>query len=424
MRTKLFYVVAILLSVASCKDDAPQTLVLNVPQQDGNSITLTWEQPEISDFQYYAVMRASNGQNYTIINDILNTTSDAFNKEITTFTDNSYPLEADILYYKVMAVGNGTISSENTLFQNGNKATLLKGDFRYAYYLEDENKLSVAAYSYDNNEYQLKVFDLQSGQFLPNEASIYLSSSCSGIFWGRYNGNHEAYNYDCNYNLNCYDAKTTQHTASFTIPDIGYEPYTVNNKGMIYIYRFCLFLVNRSTGTYTQYYPNNQMYWADFLYYNSKDNKLYAIDESNYGRFVTFNLNEDGGVVSDEVFAINSNNSTPIFIENSSLFIVNTNGQYKILDMNTKDYHPFAIRNLNSGTKAILVGNNIYLYGSNIISVNSNTSIYQVSTTDYQLTNTYTLRTNNVRQIFYANGYLYYLGEYSNNIYLLDKIKL
>lgn len=366
-------------------------------------------------------MRASDGQNYKIINDVKNTTSDAFHKEITTFTDNNYPLEADTLYYKIMAVGEGTVSSKNVLFRNKNKAVLLTGNFKQAYYIEEENKLSVVSYnSYGYGGYQLKVFDLQSEQYLPNETSIYLSISNCWILWGHYNGKTECYNYAGNNSIYVYDAATTQQITTLNAPYSGYDPYATNHKGMIYIYSYYLYSINRVTETYTQYQPTNRMSWADFLYYDSKNNKLYAIDESNYGRIVTFNFNNDGSVANDEVFMINGNSGTPIFIENSSWLIVNTNGQFKILDMNTKMYYPLeltSISSYSSNLKAVLANNNIYLSdGAN--------KIFQISTADYKISKTHILRTN-LQEMFVANGYLYYLGQYDRSTtYLLDKIKL
>lgn len=69
-----------------------------------------------------------------------------------------------------------------------------------------------------------------------------------------------------------------------------------------------------------------------------------------------------------------------------------------------------------SNPKAIFANNNIYLSdGEN--------KIFQISTDDYKITKTYTLRAN-LQQMFVANGYLYYSGQYDYNAYLLDKIKL
>ena len=423
MKTKLFCLLEVLLFAVSCKDDVPvQTLVLHTPQQADNSIALNWEQPDIFGFKYYMVMRASDKRNYEIINDTQNPASDAFHKEITSFTDNTYPIEADTLYYKVMAVGDKTASSGNVLFRNANKATLLIGDFRQAYYIEGENKLSVVTDDQNGYGYKLKVFDLQSGQFLSNEATINLSSSGCWSLWGKYNNKTEFYNYDSDWTMYVYDAATAQQITSLTIPSyLWYAPCTANNKGMIYIYDYYVYCVNRATGTYTQYQPTNQISYSNYLFYNSKDNKLYAIDEYYYRRIITFNLNEDGSIAREEVFTISDYNYIPIYIENSSMFIININGQTNILDMNTKTYHTISLTVPSyydyNNAKAIFAGDNMYL------SLSDGANIYKISTSDYKIFQTIPLRVVPM-QIFVFNGYLYYLGQYNDNAYLLDKIKL
>ena len=421
MKTKLFCLLTILLFAVSCKDDFPQMLVLHIPQQIDNSIILNWEQSEIPGFRYYMVMRASDGKNYNVINDITAPTSDAFRKEITTFTDNTYPLEVDTLYYKIMAVGNETVSSKNVFFRNESKVHIVKGNVIDIHCLEDMNRISVITYDY-NYERKLRVFDMQSGLFLPNEATIDLSSSGCWYLWGKYNGKTEFFNYDSDWTMYVYDAATARLITSLRTPSyVWYDSYTTNNKGMIYIYSSRLYLLNRETGTTTQYQPINHMYWADFLHYDSNNNKLYAIDEMNYGRIITFNFNSDGSVASDDAFIINENSGTPIFIENSSLFIVNTNGQWKILNMNTQMYYPiewsFTSGYYSSETKAVLANNNIYFY-------NGSNKIFQISTTDYKIVKTHILRTEHLKQMVVANSYLYYLGYYYNDGYLLNKIKL
>jgi len=431
MKTKLFYIFAVLLFAVSCEDKSnlPLTLVLHTPQQVDNSITLNWDELDIPGFQYYMVMRASDGQNYAIINDILNPSSDAFHKEITTFADYSYPLDADSLYYRVMAVGNQTAMSKNILVRNENKVSLLTGQLQDAYYLEEAGKISVITHSNDNYyENKLKVFDLQSGQFLPNESTINLSSSVSWYMWGKYNGKTEFYNYDGN-GIYVYDAATAEPitTLSTNYYNFWYDPYTINNKGVIYIYEYCLYMINRATGSLTQYYPTNQLYWADFLYYNSKDNKLYAMDENNYGRIVTFNLNDDGSVASDNVFTINNYSGVPVFIENSSLFFVNKSGQFNFLDMNTGTYYPtdLTVSSSYQISKAIFYNNAIYFANvDNSISYGDGGNlIYKISTSDYKIAQTIQLRSTPI-QMFIINGYLYYFGQYNSNFYFLDKIKL
>jgi hypothetical protein len=418
MKLKLFCLFLALVCALSCKDDTPRMLTLHTPQQVDNSIVLTWEQPDISGFRYYMVMRASDGQNYNPINDITTPTSDAFRKEITSFTDYTYPLEADTLYYKIIAFGNDAMSSDNVLFRNKNKVSLLTGSFMDMFYIEEANKISIVTYSSASPYNILKVFDLQSGQFLPNEAGIYLSSSCTWIMWGHYNGKTEAYHYPSNNTIVCYNAATTQQMATIAIPELCYDPYTTNHKGMIYV---CssnyLYLINRATGNYTRYQLTTRTYWINYLYYNPKDNKLYALFNDSNNNLMIFNLNDDDSVVNDEVFQIADNTSTPVFIENSSLFIVNINGQVKILDMNNRTYHTTDLTNLLSyNIKTVLANNSIYL------SAGTN-QIYKISTADYKTSDIFTLRVV-PQKMFIVDGYLYYFGEYGNNSIMMDKIRL
>jgi hypothetical protein len=417
IKTKLFCLFPALVFFLSCEDDAPRMLTLHTPQQVDNSIVLTWAQPDISGFQYYMVMRASDGKNYNIINDITTPTSTAFRKEITSFTDYTYPLEVDTLYYKIIAVGNEPASSENVLFRNKNKVLLLTGNYIDMYYIEEENKISVVTSSNVSPYNSLKVFDLQSGQFLPDEAGVYLSSSCSWIMWGHYNGKTEVYHYPSNNTIVCYDAATARQITTIAIPDMCYDPYTTNHKGMIYFYGYYLYLVNRATGNYTQYQPTHQLSWPDHLYYNPKNNKLYALRNYSNNNIMILNLNEDGNILNDEIFQIVDDNSTPVFVENSSLFIVTVGGQVKILDMNTQTYHTTDLTDLPFlyGLKAVLVNNSIYL------SAGTN-KIYKISTVDYQTSDIFTIRVI-PRKLLAADGYLYYIGQYGNN-FLLDKISL
>ncbi|MDR0546194.1 MAG: hypothetical protein LBG77_01185 [Dysgonamonadaceae bacterium] len=415
MKTKLLPLFLVALFAVSCKDDIPPALALHTPQQEDNSIILNWEQPDISGFQYYAVMRADDGQNYQIISDIIDPASDAFRKEITTFTDKTYPIDADSLYYKIMAVGNETAVSENVLFRNKNKAQLITGVIDM-YFIEETNQISIIDY-----DYQLRVFDLQSGQFLPNTTSINLASSGLWYLWGKYNGKTEFYNYDSDRTIYVHDAVTTQQVTQLGTPSyIWSKAYTTDNKGMLYIFRDYLYLINRATDNYTQY-QSNQMYRAE-LYYNSIDNKLYAIDEYNYNQITIFHLNEDGSVANEELFTINGNNNVPIFVENSSLFLININGQTNVLDMNDKTYHSTGLPGMASYyiTKAVLANNNIY-FAHNVITYDTH-KIIKLSTVDYSVAQIEVRAAP--KNMFVANGYLYYLEKYQFNTYLLGKIKL
>ena len=414
MKKNIILLFTILLLVSSCEKDKPQTLVLHTPQQVDNTIVLNWEQANISGFEYYMVMRSSDRKRYDIINDIVTPTSDAFRKEITTFEDCTYPLNVDTLYYKIMAVGKETRSSQGLCYRIERPVRLVKGNnIQNVHYVDETNKLSVLLYDYSTGyRHILNNFDLETGQFSSNAVSVNLSYSTSWYFWGKCNGKTEFYNYNDGY-IYVYDASTVQQVASLQTPFIWYAPYTTNNKGIIYIYRDnYLYLINRITGEYTQYQSTNYIS-ANNLYYDSENNKLYAVGYD--GRIQTFILDNDGNVTGEEMYSSGYSYYNLLYIENSSLFVVRTNSDIKILDMNTKTFHN---TDLTQMPNVILLNNNV-LYASN----NSSNSIYQLSVENYTFIKSTPVRVVPMK-FFINNGYLYFWGQYSSYSYILDKIKI
>jgi len=415
MKTKIFPVFALLLLAVSCNKNESQTLVLHTPQQIYNTIILNWEQASVSDFEYYMVVRSSDQNRYEIINDIVTPTSNAFRKEITTFEDRSYPLDVDILYYKIMAVGKTIQSSQSLCYQIENPVRLIKGNIQDVHYIDEANKLSVLLYDYsEGHRTFLKTFDLETGQFSSNEAPVYLSTSTSWCYWGKYNGKTEFYNYGSIYtngNIYVYDVSTLQQVASIETPYIGYGPYTVNNKGIIYVHSdYYLYLFSRITGKYTQYQSANY-YDSIWLYYNSKDNKLYAVGN----RIQTFILDDNGNVKGDEMYTIENLNYFPLYIENSSLFVVSSNSGIKILDMNTKTFHNTGLSRMPN---VVLLNNNV------IYAADTYSQIYKLSAGNYTLIETIPARVV-PNKFFVNNGYLLFFGRFPNSVtYILDKIKL
>jgi len=416
MKIRIIFIwAALLLLVSSCKDDEPKTLTLHTPQQVDNVITLNWEQANISGFQYYMVMRSSDQQHYDVINDIATPTSDAFRKEITSFDDRTYPLGIDTLYYKIMAVGNETLSSKNVCYPIENPVKFLKEQVRDMYYVKESNKFSVLLYDNPSYQIKLKTFDLKTGQFSSNEATIDLSSSGCWYFWGEYNGKTEFYNYDSDWTMYVYNASTLQQVASLQTPIyVWYDPSISNNKGIVYIYSgYYLYLISRTTGTLTQYQPTSY-FDANRLYYNSKDNKLYVVDYYS-SHIRTFNLDNSGNVTGEETYTIgNDYSSQLLYIENSSLFIVSTNSGVKILDMNTKTLYNTDLTQIP----------NLALLNNNVLYVSSNgNSIYQLSVGDFKLIKTIPVRVTPLK-FMTDNEYLYFFGQYDYNNFIIDKIKL
>ena len=399
--------------ISSCKKDDHLTLVLHMPKQIDNTIVLSWEQANVADFQYYMVMRSSDKKKYDVINDIVTPTSDAFRKEITSFEDITYPLGTDTLFYKIMAVGKEIVSSQSLCYRIEHPVRLINGNFSDVHYISETHKISVL--SYENYSYKLKTFDLETGQSSSNGAPINLSNTGCWYFWGQYNGKTEFYNYDSNWTISVYDASTLQKVTSLRTPSsIWYDPRVMNNKGNIYVYGwYNLYMMNRATGEeYTYYQPTNRIS-AERLYCNSKDNQLYAVDYG--GRIQTFILDDNGNVTGEEMYSSGYTYYNMLYIENSSLFVVRTNSEIKILDMNTKKLHNTSLTQMPS---VILLNNNV-IYASD----NNSRKLHQLEVGSYTITKSTSVRVVPTK-FFIENGYLLFLGQYVNNSYILDKIKL
>ena len=408
MKIKIISIFALLLLVSSCEKDKPQTLVLHAPQQVDNTIVLNWEQANISDFEYYMVMRSADRKEYEIINDIVTPTSDAFRREVTTFEDRTYPLGIDSIYYKIMAVGKDIQSSQGLCYRIEQPVRFLKGNIRDVHFIDETNKVSVLLY---DNGYKLKIFDLETGQFSSNAAQIDLSYSTSWYLWGENNEKNELYNYH-NDIIYVYDLSTLQQVTTLHPPFIWYAPCTVNNKGIIYFYYDnYLYLLNRITGDYTQYQLIDNFY-ANHLNYNPKDNKLYA---RNDVRIQIFILDNNGNVTDEVMYTMEYNYYNLKYVENSSLFVVSIGSDHKILDLNTKILHNTSLTRMPN----IIILNDSYLY----VTDQSSRNIYQLSAENYSIIKTIPVRVV-PEKFFVSNGYLYFFGQYEYDTYIIDKIKI
>ena len=418
MKRKIIYILTIFLLLFSCKNEEIISIILNTPQQVGSTIILTWEKTDIKGFEYYMVMRSSDKQHYNVINDITNKSSDAYKIDITAFTDSDYPLEADTLYYKIMAVRNGkTATSQVICYKVENKIKLFSGDFKDMHYISETNQISVISNDY-STDYQtrLNIFDLQTENFLPNKAIIDLSYSNCWYFWSKYNEKTEFYNFDGNDKIYVYNAATNQKVASLHLSIwFGYSPFAANNKGQIYIYdAHRLYIINRTTGTHTTYQTDKYVY-SKYLYYNSNENKLYAIGENGYH---ILSLNEQGNVVNEELhnFPANIDIYSVLLIENTSLILAHFNNDVKIFDLKNKSLYSTDLQYYYYN-RACMVENKIY------VSYYYDNKICQISTTDYKITKNYSIRVSPI-SFFVVNDYLYYLGEYGYKTYIFDKIKI
>jgi DNA-binding beta-propeller fold protein YncE len=213
-----------------------------------------------------------------------------------------------------------------------------------------------------------------------------------------------------------YDASTAQPVAQLNTPGyVWYEPFVANNKGQIYIFdTYWLSIIDRATNTSSTHSTDTNVY-PEFLYYNAVENKIYAIGNG----YLILTLNEEGKVLTEERRSFPANvYSLELFIENSSLIFVRSEDKLKILDLNDGTCLSTGLTEASyySSPKAILANNNIYV-------ANGTNQIYKLSATDYSVIQKINTRVT-PQNMFIANGYLYYLGQYQSNSYLLDKIKL
>ena len=87
---QLFSLLISFFLIVGCKEEI-QTVHSLTSIQDGNEITLKWTPTSVSGFKYYRIMRANDGQHFSTINNVDSLGSDAFNKNITTYTDSNFP---------------------------------------------------------------------------------------------------------------------------------------------------------------------------------------------------------------------------------------------------------------------------------------------------------------------------------------------
>ena|SRR5665647_1645095 len=143
LKKHLLIIVLPLLLLVSCKDDI-QTVQISTATQNGNEITLKWTPSNVAGFKYYRIMRASDGQHFSTINNVDSVGSDAFNKNITSYIDASFPY-VDSVIYKIMAFGDDIISSPN-ICVHIKKPIVISQTIQNAYILSGENKMLVFGY--------------------------------------------------------------------------------------------------------------------------------------------------------------------------------------------------------------------------------------------------------------------------------------
>jgi hypothetical protein len=398
----------------SCKSDSPGAITLHTPQQNDNSIVLNWDKTGIEDFEYYMVMRSHDKNKYNLINDISNKSSDAYNADITTFTDNTYPVGTDTLYYKIIAMGKTQTAQSSNICFSAKQPVIISGnnDIRDMYYIPEADRISIFCNTAAGN---LKTLDLETGEVL-FDTPLNTYASNRKYLWGTYNGQTEFYFYDYNNKIYVYNAATAQKVMEIECPSYPWNSkLAVNNKGQIYVFdgHRTLYTINRETGKYTEYKASTSLSGYGYLYYNHAASKLYAVNMDNYA---IFSLDGQGNITGDTKYnyPVNINN---IIDAGSQLPILSSSEGYKILNLHTNALHNLQLPAGYVLSVACLAGNSLY------IACEYNNVICQLSAIDYKFIETYKTRSEPLR-ITASKDYLYYLEWHDYNKYILNKIKL
>ena len=403
----LLSIVFSLLLLVGCKDEN-QSVQFTSAIQDGNEITIKWSPTSVSGFKYYRIMRASDGQHFSTINDADSVGSDAYDRNKTTYTDSSFPY-VDSVYYKIMAFGDEVISSPNILIQI-KKPIVISQSIGNSFIMPEENKMLVFGSNGSNSNMYLYIYTTNT---LIKNAPITINTSSSTIFFGKYNGSYEYYFFDSwNYKINIYDGLTLTQTATMDFWS-SYPLFTTNNNGSLYSTNgsYSINMINRKD-LVTKTYQGSS--YIDKLYYMNSNNKLLGL---NSNKIVLYTLDNTGNIISDNSKTFNYSTS-PVYIENSNLVYWGNNGSRKIINTDTWQENVLTIpTNVNKEFSILYSANNV-IYACNY---NEN-KLYCFSMTDFKL-----IKTINIRfvptKFMSDTEYLFFNGS-SNGINIIDKIKL
>jgi hypothetical protein len=402
-KLQLFSILFSLFLIFGCKDEV-QTINSLTAVQDENEITLEWTPANVSGFKYYRIMRATDGQNYKTINNVDSIGTDAFQKDVTTYTDTNFPY-VDSIYYKVMAFGDEIISSPNVCIYI-KKNILTSQNISTAYVLPEEKKILL--YTQNWQDSYMSLFDYTTNQLI-NKVKINITTTGSSIFFGKYNGKHEFYFFDSwNNKIYIYDALTLAQIASINFWS-GYPMFSTNNNGTIYSNNGSsyTFIIDRKNLTATSYQGSN---YIDKLYYMSYNNKLLG---SSYNRVVLYSLDDKGNITAENPKNFNYS-SDPIYIENSNLIYWGDYGSRKIINTDNWQENRLTISNNVYKEFSVLYSTKNILYACS----NSENKLYCFSMTNFKLIKTVDIRFTPNKFLSDSN----YLFFYGNS--MVDKIKL
>lgn len=388
-------------------DEESVTKQLNVEEayESNASVVLKWTNPNISGFSHYQIMRAYSGGGYSVINDINDKTSDAYAQSVTTYTDNSYPL-VDSVYYKIIAIGDEVISSENICVKVSKPVIFSNQIYKMASISGTDN---VVATYYDNG-YKLGVIDMDT-KSVETEISISYPSSDDCLSTGVYNGNKELYYWSGHTDkLYIYDASTLENIRTTSGYYYFSYPEIVNDaNGNIYVFisgSSYFYSYNRTTDSFTQTYTYQYNYG---MRYDSVSNTLGMLGASS---IITYDLSSDGTATKSKTQTVTESSSNS--------YIDGTNLVYQQNTTNTNIYNPNSgeqnsLNNTINFSKIYYKNGYFYCtFGTNII--------YCYNADTYEFVKKISIRIY-VTELYFSNSYLYYTGSY-NGYYIIDRQSL
>jgi len=404
-KNKLVYLSLIILLFTSCKEEIQRVITLSEPVQNENVILLNWKADIVPGFKYYQVLRAVDGLHYSTINHVDSAGSDAYNKDITSFSDMNFPF-VDSIYYKIQAIGDDIISSRNVCIHI-KKPFMFDQPIRSACIYPDIQKALIFT---GYGDAQMYLYNL-STSLIDNNLKIHVESTGSQIGYGKYNGNYEYYFFDSwNDIITVYNAMTMAKVGSLSMWS-DYPSIISDKNGNIFIfseYSSNITIINREQFIKTNFYYN----YFQTLKYNTDKNTISAVCSS---KFVEFSLDLHGNMTpltTKDIPAYGFN----LFIENSDLLYRGNSGSRKVINTNT--WQEYTLKDENNAYCEFSV-----LYSKNkIVYASKGTRIYCYSLNDLKLVRMLDVRFTPT-QFLSDDHYLYFYGSY-NTQNLLDKIVL
>jgi len=398
----------LIVLITGCKKDLQSVVTLSEPIQNDNVIVLNWKVDNLSGFKYYRILRAIDKQHYTTINNIDSLASDAFNKNITSFSDSNFPF-VDSIYYKIQVFGDEIISSRNVCIHI-NKPFSFDQPISGAYFLPETKKaLIFTGMGYSTPK--MNLFNLSTG-LIENKVDILVETTGSQIGYGQFKGNYEFYFYDSwNNKITIYDAQNMTPVGSLSMA-IDYPKILSDKNGNVFLfsaYSNYITIINREKLVKSNFYTSNNFL---AIKYNTEKNTIIAAGNS---QFVEYQLDPSGNITSLTTKSI-PNVSFNQFVENSDFIYRGNPGSRKIV--HTITWQEFALNDENNSYVefSLLYSKNNVLYAS------KGTKIYCYSMNDFKLLKILSIRF--LPEAFLSDDqFLYFYGNYST-LNFLDKISL